>query len=175
MLAGLPKAPSAYNPIVNPNRAKLRQQYVLRRMHELGLHYRNPARRRLKEPLVVKRELAGYAVHAEYVAEMARQIAAERFPEDVYSRGMKVYTTLIKAEQEAAYNSLRKGVMDYDRRHGYRGAESYLDMKEIKSDQDEAIDEGLAGHSRCRRPDPRPWSWRPMPSRSRPTARAAKS
>ncbi|MDE2440535.1 MAG: penicillin-binding protein 1A [Betaproteobacteria bacterium] len=143
MLAGLPKAPSAYNPIVNPSRAKIRQQYVLRRMHELGHITDTQYAAALKEPLVVKRELAGYAVHAEYVAEMARQITAERFPEDVYSRGMKVYTTIIKAEQEAAYNSLRKGVMDYDRRHGYRGAESYLDIKDIKSDQDETIDEAL--------------------------------
>ena len=143
MLAGLPKAPSAYNPIVNPNRARLRQHYVLRRMRELGHITETQHEAALKEPLVVKRELAEYAVHAEYVAEMARQITAERFPEEVYSRGMKVYTTLIKAEQEAAYNSLRKGVMDYDRRHGYRGAESYLNMKYIKSDQDEAIDEAL--------------------------------
>jgi penicillin-binding protein 1A len=143
MLAGLPKAPSAYNPVVNPNRARLRQHYVLRRMHELGYITDTQHAAALKEPLIVKRELSGYAVHAEHAAEMARQIAAERFPEDVYSRGMKVYTTLIKAEQEAAYNSLRKGVMDYDRRHGYRGAESYLDMKEIKTDQDEAIDEAL--------------------------------
>ena len=143
MLAGLPKAPSAYNPVVNPNRAKLRQQYVLRRMHELGYISDTQHAAAIKEPLVVKRELSGYAVHAEHAAEMARQIAAERFPEDVYSRGMTIYTTLIKAEQEAAYNSLRKGVMDYDRRHGYRGAESYLDLKEIKSDQDEAIDEAL--------------------------------
>ncbi|MBS1144238.1 MAG: penicillin-binding protein [Proteobacteria bacterium] len=143
MLAGLPKAPSAYNPIVNPNRARLRQHYVLRRMRELGHITDAQYEAAVKEPLVVKRELAEYAVHAEYVAEMARQIAAERFPEDVYSRGMKIYTTLIKAEQEAAYISLRKGVMDYDRRHGYRGAESYLDMKDIKSDQDEAIDEAL--------------------------------
>ncbi len=143
MLAGLPKAPSAYNPVVNPNRARIRQQYVLRRMHELGYINDTQHAAALKEPLVVKRELAGYAVHAEYVAEMARQITAERFPEEVYSRGMKVYTTIIKAEQEAAYLSLRKGVMDYDRRHGYRGAESYLDMKDIQSDQDEAIDEAL--------------------------------
>ena len=143
MLAGLPKAPSAYNPIVNPNRARLRQHYVLRRMRELGHISEAQHDAALKEPLVVKRELAEYAVHAEYVAEMARQIAAERFPDEVYSRGMKVYTTLIKAEQEAAYNSLRKGVMDYDRRHGYRGAESYLDMKGYKSDHDEAIDEAL--------------------------------
>lgn len=143
MLAGLPKAPSAYNPIVNPKRARLRQQYVLRRMHELGHITDVQYESALKEPLIVKRELSDYPVHAEFVAEMARQITAERFPEDVYSRGMRVYTTLIKAEQEAAYISLRKGVMDYDRRHGYRGAESYLDMKDIKSDQDEAIDEAL--------------------------------
>ena len=143
MLAGLPKAPSAYNPIVNPNRARLRQHYVLRRMRELGHITETQYEAAIKEPLIVKRELAEYAVHAEYVAEMARQITAERFPEEVYSRGMKVYTTLIKAEQEAAYTSLRKGVMDYDRRHGYRGAESYLDLKDIKSDQDEAIDEAL--------------------------------
>jgi penicillin-binding protein 1A len=143
MLAGLPKAPSIYNPIVNPKRARIRQQYVLRRMHELGHISDVQYEAALKEPLVVKRELAGYAVHAEYAAEMARQIAAERFPEDVYSRGLKVYTTLLKADQEAAYTSLRRGVMDYDRRHGYRGAESYLDMKDIRSDQDEAIDEAL--------------------------------
>ena len=143
MLAGLPKAPSAYNPIVNPNRARLRQQYVLRRMRELGHITESQQEAALKEPLIVKRELAEYAVHAEYVAEMARQIAAEQFPDEVYSRGMKVYTTVIKAEQEAAYNSLRKGVLDYDKRHGYRGAEAYLDMKDIKSDQDEAIDEAL--------------------------------
>ena len=143
MLAGLPKAPSAYNPIVNPKRARIRQQYVLRRMHDLGYITDVQHESALKEPLVVKRELADYAVHAEHAAEMARQITTERFPEDVYSRGLKVYTTLVKAEQEAAYLSLRRGVMDYDRRHGYRGAESYLDMKEISSDQDEAIDEAL--------------------------------
>lgn len=143
MLAGLPKAPSAYNPIVNPKRARLRQQYVLRRMHELGHISDTQHEAALKEPLVIKRELTEYAVHAEFAAEMARQIAAERFPEDVYSRGMQIYTTLLKDEQQAAYTSLRKGVMDYDRRHGYRGAESFLDMKGINSDQDETIDEAL--------------------------------
>ena len=143
MLAGLPKAPSAYNPIVNPKRARLRQQYVLRRMHELGHISDAQYETAIKEPLIIKRELADYAVHAEHVAEMARQITAERFPDEVYSRGMRVYTTLIKDEQEAAYRSLRKAVMDYDRRHGYRGAESFIDMKDIKSDQDEAIDEAL--------------------------------
>ena len=140
MLAGLPKAPSAYNPVANPRRAKIRQQYVLRRMHDLSYISSEQHEQALKEPLVVKRELSEYVVNAEFVAEMARQIAAESFPEDVYTRGMKVYTTLIKADQEAAYRSLRKGVLDYDRRNGYRGAESYIDMKNVASDHDEAID-----------------------------------
>ena len=143
MLAGLPKAPSAYNPVANPKRARLRQQYVLRRMHELGHITDAQHQSALDEPLIIKRELTEYAVHAEFAAEMARQIAIERFPEDVYARGIRIYTTLIKDEQQAAYSSLRKGVMDYDRRHGYRGAESFLDLKDITSDQDEAIDEAL--------------------------------
>ena len=94
----------------------------------------------MKEPLIIKRELSEYAVNAEFVAEMARQIVAEQFPEEVYTRGLKVYTTLIKAEQEAAYRALRKGVLDYDRRNGYRGPESYIDNKTLRSDDDEAID-----------------------------------
>ena len=107
MLAGLPKAPSAFNPVVNPKRARLRQQYVLRRMLELG--FINPKQHdaALKQALVVKRDTYEYPVHAEFVAEMARQLAAERFPEDVYSRGLRVYTTILKSDQEAAYHSLR--------------------------------------------------------------------
>lgn len=121
MLAGLPKAPSSFNPVVNPKRARLRQQYVLRRMHELHFIDDKQHEEALKQTLVVKRDANEFSVHADYVAEMARQIAAERFPDDVYTRGLRVYTTILKADQEAAYQSLRKGVMDYDRRHGYRG------------------------------------------------------
>ncbi len=143
MLAGLPKAPSAYNPVVNPKRARLRQQYVLRRMHELGYIDAKQHEDALKQTLVVKRDASEFSVHAEFVAEMARQIAAERFPDDVYTRGLRVYTTILKSDQEAAYASLRRGVFDYDRRHGYRGAEAYLDMSEVKSEQDESLDELL--------------------------------
>lgn len=140
MLAGLPKAPSAFNPVVNPKRASLRQQYVLRRMRELDFIDAGQFEAALKQPLVVKRDTNEYAVHAEYVAEMARQIAAESFPDEVYSGGLRVYTTILKADQEAAYQSLRRNVLDYDRRHGYRGAETYVDLSEIKSEQDEALD-----------------------------------
>lgn len=144
MLAGLPKAPSAFNPVVNPKRAKLRQQYVLRRMKEMGALDDKQHEAALKQPLVVKRETNEYAVHAEYVAEMARQMAADRYPDDVYSVGLRVFTTITKADQAAAYAALRRGVFDYDRRHGYRGAESYVDLKDIKSEQDEGLDELLA-------------------------------
>ena len=141
MLAGLPKAPSAYNPVVNPKRARLRQQYVLRRMHELDYIDDKQHEAALKQALIVKRDASEFAVHAEFVAEMARQIATERFPDDVYTRGLRVFTTILKADQEAAYASVRRGVFDYDRRHGYRGAEAYLDLSELKSDQDELLDE----------------------------------
>ncbi|MFZ2852898.1 MAG: penicillin-binding protein 1A [Rhodocyclaceae bacterium] len=147
MLAGLPKAPSAYNPVVNPKRARLRQQYVLRRMLELGHIDAKQHDEALKQTLIVKRDASEFHTHAEFVAEMARQIAAERFPDDVYTRGLRVYTTILKADQEAAYASLRRGVFDYDRRHGYRGAEAFLDMKDVSSDQDETLDELLQDYS----------------------------
>lgn len=140
MLAGLPKAPSAFNPVVNPKRARLRQQYVLRRMHEL--HFIDDAQyqQALNDPLVVKRDANDMGIHAEYVMEMARQIAANRFPDEVYTRGLKVYTTINREEQITAYQALRRGVLDYDRRHGYRGAESYVDLSDVKNDQDESLD-----------------------------------
>ncbi|WP_425438699.1 penicillin-binding protein 1A [Propionivibrio dicarboxylicus] len=147
MLAGLPKAPSAFNPVVNPKRARLRQQYVLRRMRELGFINDKQHEEAIKQTLIIKRDTNEFAVHAEYVAEMARQMAAERFPEEVYSRGLKVYTTILKNDQEAAYLSLRRNVLEYDRRHGYRGAETYVEMGDIKSDQDEALDEVLQDFS----------------------------
>lgn len=141
MLAGLPKAPSAFNPVVNPKRAKLRQLYVLRRMKELG--YLDDARlaEAQKAHLSVKHELNDYGVHAEFAAEMVRQMLYERYPQDVYSRGFRVYTTLLKADQDAAYAAVRKGLFAYDKRHGYRGPEGYV---ELKSEGDEAYEDALS-------------------------------
>jgi len=144
VLAGLPKAPSAYNPVVNPSRAKQRQLYVLRRMHELGYLTDAQFAEVQNVPIVVRREGAEYAVHAEYVAEMVRQMLFERYPEEVYSRGFRVYTTLRKADQIAAYAASRKGVLDYDRRHGYRGPEGFFDLKE---GGDEAYDDALQDYT----------------------------
>ena len=144
MLAGLPKAPSAYNPVANPKRAQLRQRYVLRRMHDLDYIDEAQWKAAQGEVLHVKRDVNDFGVHAEHVAEMARQIAAERFPDDVYSRGLRVITTINRDDQRAAYQSVRKGVIEYDRRHGYRGAEAYVDLKDVTGDQDEELEELLA-------------------------------
>ena len=145
MLAGLPKAPSLYNPIANPQRAKQRQQYVLRRMTELGHIDASQYEDALKAPLRTRREVVEYSVHAEFAAEMVRQALAEHYPEDVYTRGFRVYTTIRKTDQEAAYEALRKGVLEYDRRAGYRGPEGYVELPPTPEDDD--FEDALADHA----------------------------
>jgi penicillin-binding protein 1A len=142
MLAGLPKAPSAYNPVANPQRAALRQQYVLRRMRELGHVSEQEFGEAMKAQLHIKRELDEFPVHAEYVAEMVRQAVYEHYPEDVYTRGFRVYTTIRTADQEAANAALRRGVLEYDRRHGYRGPEAHAELP-ASADADD-YDDALA-------------------------------
>ena len=144
MLAGLPKAPSAYNPVVNPTRARTRQQYILTRMHSLGYITDAQFKTAKDEELTIKTDSTAFGVHAEYVAEMARQLVYEQFKEDTYTRGLNVFTTITKADQDAAYLAVRRGVMDYERRHPYRGPESYLDIPKNKAEADEAIEAELA-------------------------------
>src|SRR5688572_17973078 len=144
MLAGLPKAPSI-NPVSNLQRAKQRQQYVLRRMTELGQIDATQYEDALKAPLRTRREITEYSVHAEFAAEMVRQALAEHYPEDVYTRGFRVYTTIRKADQEAAYEALRKGVLEYDRRAGYRGPEGYVELPATPEDDD--FEDALAEHA----------------------------
>jgi len=146
MLAGLPKAPSAYNPVVNPKRARARQQYILQRMHELGYINDKQYETAKAEELKVKTDSSEFGVHAEYVAEMARQLVYEQFKEDTYTRGLNVFTTITKADQDAAYLALRKGVMDYEKRHAYRGPEAYIDIPASKEEADDAIETELADH-----------------------------
>ena len=142
MLAGLPKAPSANNPIVNPERAIARQRYIIDRMLENGfitpeqrdaarkqvLHYRTPSE---------------VPVHAEYVAETARQLVFSQYGADAYTRGLNVYLTLDSGDQQLAYKSLRKGIMDYERRQVYRGPEDYIDLPADAHELDARIAEAL--------------------------------
>jgi penicillin-binding protein 1A len=143
MLAGLPKAPSSFNPVANPKRAKLRQLYVMRRMHELGFINDAQFVHAQKQDLHIKRDVNEFAVRADHVAEMARLMAYERFQEEAYTRGLRVITTILKADQEAAYASVRRGVLDYDKRHGYRGAKGYVDLGQPGSALDETLEEAL--------------------------------
>jgi penicillin-binding protein 1A len=144
MLAGLPKAPSQYNPVANPQRAKQRQQYVLRRMLEAGQITAAQHDEALKLPLRARKEVNEYSLHAEYAAEMVRQALAESYPDEVYTRGFRVYTSIRKADQEVAYVSLRKAVLEYDRQQGYRGPEGFVQLPPTVEDDD--FDEILAEH-----------------------------
>ncbi len=143
MLAGLPKAPSSYNPIANPKRAKTRQAYVLRRMNEIGQISAQEYKEAEGKTLVIKRKSQEFAVHAEYVAEMARQAVYDRYQEETYTRGFMVYTTVRQLDQQAAYQSLRQGVMDYDQRRGYRGPESFVKLVKNDASQEEILENAL--------------------------------
>ncbi|WP_018149871.1 penicillin-binding protein 1A [Leeia oryzae] len=135
ILAGLPKAPSKFNPVVNPERAKLRQQYVLRRMRELNYITDDELQAAKIEPLHVQKSVADFPAHGEYVAEMARQFMFDQFKDSAYTQGFKVYTTVESDHLEAAYLAVRHGLLDFDKRHGYRGAESYIDISSDSSEE----------------------------------------
>lgn len=146
MLAGLPKAPSAYNPISNPRRARSRQLYIIERMEENGFITSAQAEAAKKEELAVRANAGNVKVHAEYVAETVRQLVHAQYGDDAYTRGLNVFTTLKAADQEAAYKALRKGIMDYERRQIYRGPEKFVDLPTEAKEQEDAIDEALNDH-----------------------------
>lgn len=143
MLAGLPKAPSSYNPISNPKRAKSRQLYVLGRLHRLN-HISDQELSELeKQPVPIKKQSTTFAIPADYVAEMVRQVIYDRYQEETYSKGIRVYTTIRQLDQEAAYQSLRKNILEYDRRRGYRGPEAYIDLRKYGVNQEKTLDDAL--------------------------------
>ena len=146
MLAGLPKAPSAYNPISNPKRARSRQLYIIDRMEENGFITREQAEAARKEDLNVKSGPDASRVHAEYVAETVRQLVFAQYGEETYTRGLNVYTTLRAADQTVAYKALRRGIMDFERRQIYRGPEKFIELPADPKEMDDAIDDALVEH-----------------------------
>ena len=142
MLAGLPKAPSANNPIVNPERATIRQRYIIDRMLDNGF-ITTAQHDAAKSQTLRYRPPAEVAVHAEYVAEAARQLIFSQYGADAYTRGLNVYLTLKSDEQMLAYRSLRKGILDFERRQVYRGPEDYVDLPAAPSEVDARIAEAL--------------------------------
>ncbi|MFJ7566160.1 penicillin-binding protein 1A [Herminiimonas sp. NPDC097707] len=146
MLAGIPKAPASANPVVNPKRATERQQYILKRMHELNFITQAQYEKAAAEQLHVLADGNRFRTHAEYAAEQVRQFMYSQYKDDIYTSGMSVYTTLIKADQDAAYEAVRRGVLDYDKRHGYRGPEAWIDLPKDEEDRQQAIEEILVKH-----------------------------
>jgi penicillin-binding protein 1A len=146
MLAGLPKAPSAYNPISNPKRARIRQQYIIERMFENGFITAEEAETAKQQVLQIKTAAARHQGHADYVTEMVRQAMFAQYGEETYTRGLDVVTTIIHADQEAAYKALRRGIMDFERRQVYRGPEKFISLPADPQEMEDAIDEALDDH-----------------------------
>jgi len=147
LLAGIPKAPSRFNPIVNKPRAIVRQQYVLGRMLSLGYLTRAEYDQAIAQPIVIKSAAGtpagGYAIHGEYPAELARQLLFNVYQDNIYTRGLNIYTTINAKDQEHAYRALRDGVLEYTRRAPYPGPEKQLDLPEGIEHNPEQFDEFL--------------------------------
>ena len=141
MLAGLPKAPSAFNPVVNPRRAKVRQEYVLGRMLKLGMITEAEFRRAILENLKVVGRSDDYAVNAAYLAEMVRIQIYNQFREEAYNRGLTVFTTVRSYEQRAAYDALRSGLLNFDRKLGWRGPEARIVLPPDAEARQDAVDD----------------------------------
>ncbi len=146
MLAGLPKAPGANNPVNNPSRARARQLYVIDRMVEAGFITEAQAKEARAERLHLRNANDPERLHAEYVAETVRQLMYAQYGDSTYTRGLKVYTSLVASQQAAAYTALRRGIMDYERRQIYRGPEKFVDLPTDPKELDEAVDDVLAEH-----------------------------
>ncbi|HWH85642.1 MAG TPA: penicillin-binding protein 1A [Pseudomonas sp.] len=129
MIAGLPKAPSRFNPLANPARSKERRDWILGRMYKLGKISEADYTAAINEPLNASYHVPTPEVNAPYIAEMARAEMVGRYGSDAYTEGFRVTTTVPSNLQEMANTALHEGLMTYDQRHGYRGPESRLPGK----------------------------------------------
>ncbi|MEJ7139038.1 penicillin-binding protein 1A [Amphibiibacter pelophylacis] len=142
MLAGLPKAPSAYNPIVNEKRALLRQRYILQRMAELGLISSTEREQALAQKLVYRQPVQT-STQSQYVAELARQLLYSQYGESAYERGLQVYLTVSIQSQDAAYRALRAGLRRLDAKRPYRGPEARLELPAKADELDDFVGDKL--------------------------------
>lgn len=145
MLAGLPKAPSAYNPVVNRKRAETRQRYIVQRMFENGFISAEQRDEALAQTLIY-RPARDTPVHAEYAAETARQLVFSQYGDEAYTRGLNVQLSIKASDQAAAYKALRKAILDFERRKPYRGPEAYIDLPADPKALDARIGEALDEH-----------------------------
>ncbi|MFM2240445.1 MAG: hypothetical protein RJA69_1819 [Pseudomonadota bacterium] len=143
MLAGLPKAPSAYNPINNPKRARSRQLYIIERMLDNNFITKEQAEAAKREELKIRTAATVQHTHADYVAEMARQLMFAQYGPEIYTRGLHVHTTIKAEDQEVAYQALRRGILDYELRQHYRGPEKFINLPASAAEAEDLIDDTL--------------------------------
>ena len=143
MIAGLPKAPSTFNPIANPTRAQLRRDYVLRRMWEVGYITQQDYQSAIQTPITASYHRLNVEVYAPYVAEMVRTKLVEKYGDEAYNMGLNVYTTIRAKHQKAANNALQSALLAYDQRHGYRGATNKVALTEKMKPED--FEQALSG------------------------------
>jgi penicillin-binding protein 1A len=148
MIAGLPKAPSKYNPISNPERALIRRNYILGRMRILEYIDEEAFELALNEPITAELHRTRTIADAQYVSEQVRAQLFEQYGEEVYKAGLKVYTSIDGELQAVANKALRKNLLDYTRRHGYRGVIDKINLNEINEDpfdEDLVTDQRVGG------------------------------
>jgi len=145
MLAGLPKAPSAYNPISNPRRATIRQRYIIERMFVSGFITEAQHDEALAQPLKLQRR-DDSPDWGEFVGEAARQLVFAQYGDEAYTRGLDVTVTVKAADQQVAWNALRRGLMDYESRQHYRGPEAFVELPADEKLLDARVAEALAEH-----------------------------
>ena len=146
MLAGLPKAPSAYNPVTNFRRAKMRQTYILGRMRDLGYITPEEYQKAIAEELHIRGLGNEFSTRADFPAEMVRQLLYAQYGDVIYSQGIDVYTTILKADQDAAYKAVRRGIFEYDLRHAYRGPEGFVNLPDDQAKRQKVIDDALLAY-----------------------------
>ena len=148
MIAGLPKAPSKYNPISNPERALIRRNYILGRMRILKYIEEDEFEQALSEPITAELHRTRTIAEAQYVSEQVRAQLFEQYGDEIYKAGLRVYTSIDGELQAVANQALRKNLLDYTRRHGYRGIIDKIDLGEINEDpfdEDLVTDQRVGG------------------------------
>lgn len=136
MIAGLPKAPSKYNPVANPDRAQLRRNYVLRRMWQVGHISQQQYQTAIQAPITASYHNRNVEVYAPYIAEMVRTQLIKQYGDKAYNMGLNVYTTIRAKHQRAANTALQSALISYDKRHGYRGAQNTITLEEGMKNED---------------------------------------
>jgi len=134
VIAGLPKAPSTNNPLSNPDKARIRRNWILGRMQKLGYIDQTQHDNAIAEPVIATYHELPLDIDAPYISEMARQFALDKLGDVAYTDGYQIITTVDESLQSVAQIAVAQGAFDYDKRHGYRGVEKSIPINSSAKD-----------------------------------------